>query len=1420
LNQRTLQSRLLSFLKAFATVKGSDQLYQRSILSSIFQVNLSHQDPIIASTSLTCLLNFRIPHIEGYADKLLNLLKQGALRESLLDWNVSIEGEVIDPSHRPALIPLLQRILFGRLSSSSVRGTKTKDSPQSRRKAIISCLSQLEGDELFPTFYLMIRNYIPKSFQIQPERMHVFEYREEMISLINHTKSLCLRDFPIQRHEGFLNLLSSVISQIGHGLSQYVPPFMSILVSIMNSPSSELDMVNRNDSEDKELMHGCTVGTAHRSRSLKTLAYRCAGVLMDKFASSIDFSLQMESLWNGISDAVLSLPDVVSKSNSCPLILQLLLVLSSHPCYICFLSLHQEVVKSVVMCIGPSTEDKALDKALEFVLNLLHLAETDNAASRDCYNLISNHVMLLLHRFQLRFCGISDEGSHERKFNKGAKTGSTFPKELQVLRLVSQAMKEGRINASDAEIEDSQTEVYNTLTSLLVGFISNLRIHSDELVNLMRIVSALLDKVDSVTAVSHFFSLSKILSFETWNRLPPLGRQEMLATMRTVSKCNTDYATLDLVTITLQDIFAMNSKRVDEVDYDRVLPILSCLQDPTSPRYWNSYLRQDALSDNRLKYLSPIIYSCLTLLQQNDLVLSRSANKALRSLIFTSCQETSHQGSHSSSAWSKLIESCVIPGARSALRNSNEQIKRHGLTLIADISKAYAGNESVNLHGDLHVLACEDNPDLDFFMNALHVQFHRRGRAMQRLRSKLNDIEKSNEFLSVTSITAVLLPLVTHPIYEYDSKLDEVLAQECIVTVGALVRQLSWSKYHAVLWTALNQVDRHPNQERLIIAMICSILDACHFDLLEKDTSENRETAVWRALEKRIIPKVEQLMTNEKKGSSRKSIKLLRPNIFLALVKLMKKFPSHYFEKRFPRLLAIICDALKNRESNVRELARKALAATVIEVGPLHLSEIFKSLALSLTEGYQLHVRSATLHQILYQLSKEMNQSSDVSSRLEFDKCIPAMMDFIFQDIFGAASDRRDSDGSRKQLVKEATGSKYLDSVEMICQLLTFRPSEKISLNLENCRSSIHDVVNPFFEKLKQESIPPKFVQKIKECLTRVVTGLSHNQSARFEEVLELSYATIYPLMEYSNAQARLFHDVKKISDNDHSVIVWQPSTLSGPQNIKDAQLNKITDQAKLITVLDGSQAPKLTGTSRLEQSEHGMWNSQAIGCATEFALNLLWTAVKGQSLPFCSDFISRLKPFLSLLTKCVDQSRETSVIAMSIRCLALILKKGVLPSREVLLPLSTKIIHILSEGEASVGTNEEMMQSCLSALVALIKAAGAKQHIPAQMKTEKLRKSVLSMSEEQMIVLVSFLRESLLACNDSNASIELVNLLVQQRFASPEFYDLMEQILDLSVRSHKESFRSVSAFVHFGLVETPLTSNLAMLQYFFSLPY
>ena len=118
-------------------------------------------------------------------------------------------------------------------------------------------------------------------------------------------------------------------------------------------------------------------------------------------------------------------------------------------------------------------------------------------------------------------------------------------------------------------------------------------------------------------------------------------------------------------------------------------------------------------------------------------------------------------------------------------------------------------------------------------------------------------------------------------------------------------------------------------------------------------------------------------------------------------MKLFQKLPLDTFESKLPKLITVVCNALKNKDSNERDIARETISKMAVGLDLKYLPLILSEMSVSLKEGYKLHVRSATLHSILVAISKVYQQprqeSADEAACLPFDRCVPAMLDLIHQ---------------------------------------------------------------------------------------------------------------------------------------------------------------------------------------------------------------------------------------------------------------------------------------------------------------------------------------------------------------------------------------------------------------------------------------
>jgi hypothetical protein len=656
-------------------------------------------------------------------------------------------------------------------------------------------------------------------------------------------------------------------------------------------------------------------------------------------------------------------------------------------------------------------------------------------------------------------------------------------------------------------------------------------------------------------------------------------------------------------------------------------------------------------------------------------------------------------------------------------------------------------------------------------------------------------------------------------------------------TVGAISRHLSWSKYNSLLWNHLAQFERHPELEKYLIGLICAIIDGFHFQIENSSvhpmnalaSTLNHTNAILRGLENRIIPKIESLMVKEKTD---KKGAMLRPSILLALHKLIHKLPKNLFQAKLPRLLAVVCNALRSRESDARDIARVSLAKMVMEMDIAYLADVLRELATTLTEGYKLHVRNAAIHTILLELAKGYSprDTTDTTILPPFDKTVPAFMDLIQQDIFGEAQERRDAKGNQVRFVKEAGGAKTSNSLELIATMILFRPT----MHLQS--SSVHMLVTPLLERIRMPGVSTTVTRRIKECLARIVSGLLRNPTLQNDLVIQFVYATLEPFVNKHEIETvmELMDDDLSCDDDDPvkpiqvsgkrkttmeaseqlagQVVEWRPSSLKAAKTTQAARKAKEIEEMVSFKVQDGASAPKMTGSSRtVTASSQGTntVNDSATVCAVIFGLQLLSPTLKnwdGDS--YANNGL--LDRFVPLLTTCVCRCRNTDVVLLALRCLGFLLRVELPSLARCSKSLATKTLELL----ISAGTNQELLQATFKMLTFLIsfdrqligKIENGALQAPAN---NNMFIKTLPLNDEQLQVLLSFLCESVVATEQHSPAIALIKAIMSRRYVSVEFYDLMETMLQQSVRSSKPTLRDQSGivFLHY-LINYPLSNE------------
>ncbi len=1453
-----LQKKLASFVRMFSKVKGMQQLYKHNLLYVIFVAFLSNPDIDISQMALSCLSNYKLAYLTPYKEQLQGMLGRLQFRETLTKFDLSHQGGTIDRDHRQHLIPLIIRILYGRLTARGIGSKSSRDSPAVRRAAILSFLSGLSqnDNEIDYFVYMMVRSFIPPPINMQLVDCG-YHCQSHITAMIQQATPEDLLGNPIKRQEGFLNLMCDVIKKLGYGIANFITTFLNLTLSIIENVE-QIRKENRNS-----LITGnfeCSEQfVLKQSGKVRTLSLLRIAELMEKFASSYDFNSFQSRLWLSLQTGLVTLPSNILNAEKPPSLLVLLVAMSSHPHLINLLVGEENAVRAVFSCISVNSKAKIMESVLKFIDNLLTEGGTlDVTNSNDIAleerpgtSLVMDHLDLLIGQFtkRLESGGRSNTGGgNEVDRTKEQVSNNMLSKELSILCRISELLVvKGKTER--VERQPQFVTMMESLCKLLLPFLDfSVNNKESSQADILGILICILPQIRKVTALSHLQSLSRLLGPNKTNSgITSLDtRQKIISCIEAIHKHEEDHVMkcLSKVSRALKDLAAPHPRHVNEYNFEKVLPILNGLGSTQSGEMtWVNYIsgERENVSNGLemdesldcIKTLTPLIFYCLYLLYDQDGVTSRGASKALKVFITTVKVEADKQ-SKTAVRWLKLLESTLVPRLLTGLKTQNFSVRRSFILLLAEVSIQFKSKESPHFYGDLSTLVQHDDQNLDFFMNITHIQVHRRIRALNRLRKYLsNDNEQSPFF--VQSISNVLVPLAMHPIYyDVEKSTEESYALEAIATIGALMKHLPWGKYQSILWKSLLDFPRFEKQERYFIAMICSIIDAFHFDVKTMITNDQNSDAILelknetiqRQLNSRIIPKIESYLVKEKVDHRGKKGKGLRAPIVLALVKLFKKMPSDIFESKLARLLTIICNALADKDSNERELARNTMSKLAEFVGVEYLSDIIRELAISLSEGYKLHVRVATLHSVLLCLSQSYTQPTDQSLQLPFDKCLPAMMDIIQQDIFGDASEIKEVESVKKRLVKEAMGAKSYSCLEIMGRMILFKPSTH-SNNGSLSLSSVHLLVHPFLQRLRDPEIDSKTLGKIKECLNRIALGISHNASTATEELLPFVYVTVFPFV--SNA-TKSDEDDSDISDDEAGhgleisktkkssekwnesksqkqkakhVFEWAPSMLNKPKSSKSAYDMKVEQKADLKRVQDGVNAPKLTGSSRNEalKSNASGFNDPATSSAVSFTLTLLNSHLKKAKLGGKEMMVD---PFVKILTHCIRYSKDTSAILLSLKCLQVILRLD--------LPSTAKYKHILASHTLRIlsmsaqNTNDETVQCCFKTLTLLITKSrkeaikyleGGNDNLVEEKSSPDgtaavVEKGKNTLNDKQMQILVSLLKAAITDTDQHNATFSVIKAITSTQYVSPDYYDLMEDMLRMTVQSQQQSVRQV----------------------------
>ena len=1036
-----------SFLRIFSKFKnprvifGSQEVY-KSLIKLLGNGDLEYQQ-----LALKTIQTWGLSAVRRYFNQLNSLLDETKYNDELLSFlgNELREG-VLKDNERTELTPILMHILYGR---ATAKGTSTAGfgGPCARRRNIIVSISNLGHEELEMFFDIALHQSkveVPRNTS-----------DKTVDGLINHN---------LRNLRGLLKMIEDMLVALGSNLAIIAPKMLTAVLScIKYAAECFKEHELRNEARD--------VKDNSLHKLVRRDAINCVILYNERFPGLVadtDLSVIVTML---VQPRLELLPDEnVHSISSILRLLGSLLANSEQASYL--LKECPSVLTKLLECLNIPT---AKPEVIQYILGACfiplfelisndRLQQTSNGAPRsiqspllDCLSRETNHIVANLSYF-LKKCMDRD------LIQLGFKTLSL------VARLVCDT--------------EGVVEIIATSTYLLHRGPKKINVSTVE--DILRLVRYLfaerelrLKDIDHSRLLRAFCEQFKVQRKDNARAL----LCSALDAFPDESICQKEESQLRLAINLSIQLNAALPQRLGLTNEDQQMSAFSNIVQLTSSDF--ATLFWELPFSNVLYYLR---YS-------DDFVVRSHCTAALQRLIDIVDEE-----SEVGNTVRGYIKEALIPYFYRGMLDKSE-IKRAELLALC----AYLIEKCPEIHvlSELQVLNFRNEMEASFFSNILHVQTHRRVRALRRL-SK----EVSRGKISSRNIKSFLLPLIQHFILkpkEGDS--NQTLALEAIIATGSLLNWLKWDEYLNLLDVYFGYLKSGAYNINLTVKLIGVAADSTWKASTTKSCitsykagiseGDTRETDDYESLPTTrlalTLPETEGLIQDltakrlptlmkylrEKEANEIRS----RASIAISAIKLIMTLPEQEIMSLLPSVLSDLARMLKSREQDSRDLARKALAEAVGVLGPTYFSSILKELQSALSKGYQLHILGFTLHSLLLTAVDCFNIGT-------LDYCISQIMQSICDDIFGQTGKDKDSEGYTNK-IKEVKVQKSFDSVELMTRLI--RPH------------TFMEILAPI-QKLLCGKVDTSSLIKLEEVLRRLCLGIAYNGTYHDQSTLVLCY--------------------------------------------------------------------------------------------------------------------------------------------------------------------------------------------------------------------------------------------------------------------------------------------------------------------------
>ena len=1046
--------KLSAYLNLFSKFSNPKALYATETLRTLYVALLSHPDRSLQSVSLSCLLTYKSPVLRSHEGRLRSLLDDTNWRDELTALNIN----EFEENERKEMVNVLIRLLFGKMLEKRGRARGAD-----RRAAILTTLASCDDEELGLLVELML-----KPLGIDRTSGTAADPAKIDLDMLSE-----------KQQTGFLTLLGDVLKNLGPRLLRYWPALISAVTGLVTNAHEKVtgsgdsgptleeqvgdddddhqdDDDKEKDDEPKSSGHPIKVYRSIRQLGLKRFAdfFKCPVYF--------DFAPFLKSSFPSfVSPRLASLAKENTQAPSA--LLELFFTWTQDARYVSyFIEYDARTLSRVYDClVATNVKPAVVSRIFDIIDNILQYSTSDEAIREQVFK---PHVSLLLANLSLLI---------ERSKTVTSVSSPLGQRQIGILSSIAQYL--------------TDKDQASTLIGLLLPLLRYpMKIVPEKVkVDLVKIIGDIMplvpDLKSSGSAMYEKVYASLSMLFQTLRSRP--GRLSLTSAFRQLATLN---PSLEGLSTLVESLNAYSIKRVDEPDFDRRLTAFA------------------DLNENLYKTLSandwlPVLYNSMHFIQDHEeLTIRSNASLAMKRFIdFVASPPSPDFGS--------IFLRILYPGLKNGLRSKNELVRAEILGIMAH---AVATCEKIEILKDMRVLLAGGDEEANFFNNILHLQVHRRSRALRRLAEFCGEGHFRSSLLA-----DVFVPLVENFVVSSTS-VSHHLVNDAIQAIGQMAKQLSWAPYHALVRKYIKLSKAKDESERVYIRTLVAVLDNFHFPMDEVVEAEPDEPDAEEAGEGDAESRKEARVTLTSKPATARiadavNLRLLptlldhlekhdpttddnaRLPIAIGIVNVAKHLPESTREVQINRLLTVISQIFRSHSQETRDLARDALQRIAVTLGPAYLSQIIRELKGALLRGPQLHVLAFVTHALLVHVTAGEHAKAFEA----LDDCVNDVAYVSAEVVFGeSGKDVQAEDFKSKMREVRLSSSKGLDSFGIVARLVT--PS-KISSLLAPLRSIMH------------ETESSKTVNLVDEALKRVAGGLNSNKHLVPRELIVLCHTLI-----------------------------------------------------------------------------------------------------------------------------------------------------------------------------------------------------------------------------------------------------------------------------------------------------------------------